>query len=64
MGRVQKSRDARTAAGTSRYKVTTVFCFSSNDEGREILCPQVRSVLSVEYREVKGSVTLGQRTDW
>lgn len=44
--------------GTIRYKVTMVVCFSSNDEGREILCPPVRSVLSVEYKEVKGNVTL------
>lgn len=35
-----------------------VVSFSSNDEGREILCPPVRSVLSVEYKEVKGNVTL------
>lgn len=58
MGRVEKSRDAGTAAGTIRYNVTMVVCFSSNDEGREILCPPVRSVLSVEYKEVKGNVTL------
>lgn len=34
-----------------------VFCFSSNDEGRE-LSPTVRSVLSVENKEVRGNVTL------
>ena len=58
IGRVEKSRDAGTAAGTIRYKVTMVVCFSSNDEGREILCPPDRSVLLVEYKEVKGNVTL------
>lgn len=35
-----------------------VFRFSSNDDGREILSPSVRSVLSVEYKEVGGNVTL------
>lgn len=38
--------------------MTRVFHFSSNDEGRETLCPPVRGVLSVEYKEVRGNVTL------